>query len=292
MIDIIVFVVCAFLSYWAETEFFLFFGSLYLMVRFLYKWYRPVLSIWPKERAKAGRFTLGLLPVAAFFIILFILITMASFDVVGIWVVFYIILGIVWVYGCAFLFEYFLDFHWFDDVIHHDNKAAIFPAIGGFIGFVLIYAGANIGDGPGWWVVFIAGGLGLIIWLGIAMIINKYSEVSEKITVERDMGCGIRFGAYLLASGLILARASGGDWTSMGATLVEFLAGWPVIPLAALALFVEKSQARIVQDGESSHMTVSIFWGSVYIIFAVIVLLMLPGFNENYIYGNAAMVLS
>lgn len=287
MTDIIIFAACAFSSYWFETELFLFAGSVYLMARFLYKWYKPVMSIWPRKRAEAGRFALGLLPVAAFFIIVFVLLTMASFDVVGFWIIFYIILGIVWIYGCTFLFQYCLDFRWFDDIILLDNKAAIPPAAGGFIGFVLIYAGANIGDGPGWWVVFIAGGLGLIVWLGLAVIINNYAQISEQITVERDIGCGIRYGAYLIASGMILARASGGDWTSMLATLVEFLAAWPVIPLAALALFVEKWQARLMQDGEKSHLTASIFWAGVYIAFAVIVLMMLPGFTENYIYGVA-----
>ena len=55
-----------------------------------------------------------------------------------------------------------------------DNKAAVFPAAGGFVGVTLIYAGANTGDGPGWWVVLFAAGLGLITWLGLV----KYCRIA------------------------------------------------------------------------------------------------------------------
>ena len=61
------------------------------MCRFLYKWYIPLVESWPPERGKTGRWILGCLPPISFVIILFVLLTMASYDVVGIWVVFYIV---------------------------------------------------------------------------------------------------------------------------------------------------------------------------------------------------------
>ena len=45
-------------------------------------------------------------------------------------------------------------------------------------------------------------------------MINLLTDISERVSVDRDMGSGIRFGVYLIASSLILAYASGGDWTS------------------------------------------------------------------------------
>lgn len=71
--------------------------------------------------------------------------------------------------------------------------------------------GSQHRDGPGWWVVLFAAGLGLITWLGLALVINLLTDISERVSVDRDMGSGIRFGAYLIASSLILAYASGGD---------------------------------------------------------------------------------
>ena len=276
--NLIVFVIAAIASYWYETELLLFFGGVFIMARFLYKWYKPVLSAWPPDRGKIGRSVLGVMPVTASVITLFVLLNMASFDVVGIWIVFYIIMGYAWINGGVFLIEYLLDFSWAYDTIHLDNKAAVIPAASSFLGLTLIYAGANIGDGPGWWVILIAGGLGFITWLCLALLLNLTSHISERITVDRDVGCGIRFGMYMLASGLILARASGGDWTSLQATIVEFLVGWPVLPLAALVLLVEQYYLRRTNNefSDANPIIASFFWGCVYIAYAIIAVLSLP----------------
>ena len=113
---------------------------------------------WPPEHGETGRRVLGCLPPVSLAIILFVLLTMASYDVVGIWVVFYILMGYAWICGGVFMMEC-LDLSWPFDAVHLDNKAAVFPAAGGFVGVTLIYAGANTGDGPGWWVVLFAAGL-------------------------------------------------------------------------------------------------------------------------------------
>lgn len=272
-----VFVLAAFLSYWSETELFLFLGCVFIMVRFLRTWYRPVLKAWPPDRGTAGRRVLACLPVIALAINLAVLFTMASYDVVGIWIVFYSVMGYAWIYGGVVLMKYLLDFSWAHDVIYLDNTAAIVPAAGGFLGLTLIYAGANIGDGPGWWVVWIAGGMGFLVWIGLGFLINLTCHVSERITVDRDVPCGIRFGLYLLASGLILGRASGGDWTSLEATLYEFATGWPVLPLAVAALLVEQYYMRRAGDGFSaSPVTLAVLWGCCYLAYAVAALLLLP----------------
>lgn len=59
-------------------------------------------------------------------------------------------------------------------------------------------------------------------WFIVNQLMNIFTQVFERITVGRDLYCGIRYGAYLLASGLILGRASAGDWTSLYMTIVEF----------------------------------------------------------------------
>ncbi|MDZ4199651.1 MAG: hypothetical protein U1E27_10260, partial [Kiritimatiellia bacterium] len=52
---------------------------------------------------------------------------------------------------------------------------------------------------------------------------------------------GRRWAGFLLGAGLLLGRASAGDWTSVDATFVEFFRdGWPVLVLLALAVVAER----------------------------------------------------
>lgn len=278
--DMLVFGIAAAASYWYETEVFLFFGCAYIMCRFLYKWYMPLLESWPPQRGKTGRWILGCLPPVSLVIILFFLLTMASYDVVGIWVVFYIVMGYAWLRGGLYMLEC-LDLSWPFDAVHLDNKAAIFPAAGGFVGITLIYAGANTGDGPGWWVVLFAGVLGLTAWLGLAVLINVSVHISERVSVERDMGSGIRFGAYLIASSMILAYASGGNWTSTLTTLLEFTIGWPALPLMLFFLlgeyfFIQYARSH-ADNGHQVHLLPSVLLGCVFLAYAAIMLLYCHG---------------
>ncbi|MCC8024156.1 MAG: hypothetical protein LIP16_02455 [Clostridium sp.] len=282
--DMLVFGFAAALSYWYETEMFLFLGCAYLMCRFLHKWYTPLMGAWPPDRGRAGRWVLGCLPPVSLAIILFVLLTMASYDVVGIWVVFYVMMGYAWLKGGIYMLEC-LDLSWPFDAVHLDNKAAIVPAAGGFVGVTLIYAGANTGDGPGWWVVLFAAGLGLGAWLGLALLINLRVGISERISVDRDMGSGIRFGAYLIASGLILAYASGGDWTSTQAALLEFCIGWPVLPLMLFFILVERfyigPSRSLGTPVREAKLFSSVLWGGVYLAYSVIVVLGFHGISEG-----------
>ena len=44
-----------------------------------------------------------------------------------------------------------------DDVVERSNRAAIPAIAGGLLAITLCFAGGNIGDGPGWWVVMFCG---------------------------------------------------------------------------------------------------------------------------------------
>ncbi|MCL1857267.1 MAG: hypothetical protein FWF84_06505, partial [Kiritimatiellaeota bacterium] len=81
-------------------------------------------------------------------------------------------------------------------------------------------------------------------WVALAVIVHRATRVFERITVERDVGSGVRCGLYLLASGAILGRASSGDWTSFSATVEEFGIGWPALPLALVAITGELAFSR------------------------------------------------
>ncbi|MCL2172231.1 MAG: hypothetical protein LBH62_06805 [Nitrososphaerota archaeon] len=178
------------------------------------------------------------------------------------------------------------DLSWLDDALNLNNKAALIAVVGGFLGLTLIYSGANIGNGPGWWCVVFTGGLGLVAWLVLGLVINSCTKTFERITVERDIGCGIRFGFYLLASGIILARACAGDWTSFSVTLFEFMDGWPVLVLAGILILVELYYIHRAKLNKTNNAIFgSIFLGVAFIVIAIAIVYLMPPTSENPIYG-------
>jgi len=253
-------------------------GALWLLI----PWYKTLSKAWPKERCRRARTALKLLPPASFVIILVILLTLADPTVSGsaFWTFFYIVLGFWWISVGLYLANHCFDLSWRDDVVNQNrDEPAVFPVIGSFVGLSLIYAGANVGDGPGWWCVLFAGGLGIAVWLLLGHIVHKMTGAFDTITIDRDVPCGIRMGFYLTASGLILAKASSGDWTSFGATVTEFLVGWYVLPLTAVAIFVEKLYAEKREATGQSHrkhqsagaeIFPAVAWGVAYIIMAAV----------------------
>ncbi|QQO07803.1 hypothetical protein [Breznakiella homolactica] len=265
--------------------------SCFFSYKLLVGWYHPIAAAWPRDQRKAGRWLLGLLPVVSLVVIIFVLRVLASFDVVNdlFYILFYIALGFAWQYMGTLLMFCLFDISWLDDALVMDNKAALSAVTGGFLAVTVIYSGANIGDGPGWWCVIFAGLLGLSAWIGLSLLINLCTGVFERITVERDTGSGIRFGSYLLASGLILGRASAGDWTSFGMTVVEFLDGWPVLLLSMLSILVELLYRKHPQSrhaGDKTPLLGSVLWAAIFIIFAAASVLFLPPLRENPSYGS------
>ncbi len=276
-------------------ELVLLFSTGYYTIISIYGWYQRLPGIGPVSRDKTTKYVMGLLPAVSFVIITFTLKVLASFDVVDdmIYIIFYVVLGYAWTFlGMRAVFIFF-DISWIDDVLSLNNKAALYAVSGAFLGLVTIYSGANIGDGPGWWCVIFAGGLGLISWFILARVLNSFTQVFERITVDRDIYCGIRFGAYLLASGIILARASAGDWTSFYSTIIEFLVGWPVLPLTGLAILIERYyiyKAKLNESITNTYLFGSLYWAMAYLMIAVASIVVFP-LVENPIYGIVSAVL-
>lgn len=254
--------------------------SITVTVLFFIKWYGPVFRIWTPKRGKSAKIILGFLPLAVFLMVLTTLLILASGDVINdyFFIFFYIMIGFAWLYACLLLFYFFFDFSVREDVISLSNTSALFAIIGSVLGITLVYCGANIGDGPGWWCVFFAGGLGMILWFVLILISNKTARIFERVTVEKDTACGIRFCFYLIAAGLVLARASGGDWTSFYMTVIEFLDGWPVLPLTGLFILTERyfiSKAKNT-DEDKNYIMISVMWGAVLLLLSILSVATLP----------------
>jgi hypothetical protein len=171
-----------------------------------------------------------------------ILKTGASFDVVDAprYLFMYVVLGLAWSRVSEMAFAY-AGVSARDDVIERGNSAAVPAVIGGLVAVTLCYAGGNIGDGPGWWVVVFSAGLAtgtlLLAWLALSHL----TAVTDAVTIDRDPAAGLRLGAFLVSSGLVLGWAVAGDWHSARATVTDLVVVLPAI-LAILigALIVER----------------------------------------------------
>lgn len=127
-----------------------------------------------------------------------------------------------------------------DDVLERRNPAACVALSGAIPGIGLAFAGANIGDGPGWWVVVFSGGLsvgGLLLgWI----LLDRLGGAGEAVVVERDRAAGLRVAAWFLGVGAITGRAAAGDWVDAAATVRDFVgASAGALVLTVIAVLVE-----------------------------------------------------
>lgn len=269
-----------------ETLLFLLCGVLTTI--FIVNWYRYLFGIFKPKRKLINDYILGLLPFVLFIIIYYTLRNLASFDVVNntLFIIFYIFFGFTWIYLFNKLIFLFYDISWIDDIITNGNYAALSAYVGALLGITLIYAGANIGDGPGFWCVMVAGGIGAILWFILALLINKFTGIIERIVISRDLGSGIRFGGFLLSTGIILARGSGGDWFNFWQTIIDFSDIWIIIPFAVLYLLIELYyKNKYEKENIPTNVTTSCLWLIFFIILSIyLILYVVPPFKENPIY--------
>ena len=269
-----------------------------LMIKFFVRWYASLSKTRQPGLDRSGKTVFAFLPAVSFLIIFITLKLWASYDVINspVYITFYIVLGYAWVYVGLMLMFVFFDLSWHDDAVNLNNRAAMIAAAGGFIALTMIYSGANIGDGPGWWCVFYAGGLGVAAWISLSQIVDSFTDVFERITVERDVACGIRMCCYWLAGGLLLGRASAGDWTSFDMTDIEFEDKWPIIPLTVIVILIELYYTHIKKtEGRNGggHVLGSIACGVFFIIFAAVSLIfLLPPLPINPMYRNVSSLIT
>ena len=164
----------------------------------------------------------------------------ASFDVVSspMYIGFYLVLGAASL-TISLRYLSMLGLGVRDDAGERGNRAAGLALAGAAIGFLCAYAGANIGNGPGWWVVvfcaILSTGSLLLAW----SVVNVFAPVAERITVERETSAGIHTALWFVAAGLILGRSVAGDWVSVVSTVDDFIrvAGWIVPPTLMFIAF-------------------------------------------------------
>ena len=194
-----------------------------------------------RQSGQVGRVVMTATLILCGVLIYVVLRTWASFDVVDApqYVSMYVVLGLAWLRLLEKSFA-FLGLSVRDDVAERGNRSAALALAGAFVGVTACYAGGNIGDGPGWWVVVFSAALATATWLAAWFALAFLTPVADAVAIDRDPAAGLRLGAFLAASGLVMGRAVAGDWMSTGATVSDFVTtAPPALLILALATFVE-----------------------------------------------------
>ncbi len=188
------------------------------------------------------RWPLWLTPVACGAFLFIVLRHAAADDVTDDpkYIAMYLLLGIAWL-GILQRFSVWYGLYARQDVVERRNTAAGIALSGYMLGITFSYAGGNIGNGPGWWVVLfsaaLAGAALILLW----MAVDAVTGLTDRVTINRDIASGLRLGAVLTAWGLILGRAVAGDWVSVEATVADFVQmSWPVVAVAAVEMLISQ----------------------------------------------------
>ena len=239
--------------------------------------YRDLLFAGRLGRLVRQRLPLVVAPVVGLAILLPILLRFAASDVRsdGFYIFLFMALGMAWMMLGAQIFP-FLGISIREDAVEQGNRAATVASSGGLLGFLLAYAGGNIGEGPTIWTTIfpcLVAGAGLLLgWF----LLELGSRVSLAITEERDIASGWRLAGFLISIGLILGRAVAGDWHSAAATIHDFIAqAWPVLGLVLIAIFVERTSQPTLKRPEPSIRKCGFLPALVYLGIALAVLIKL-----------------
>lgn len=204
-------------------------------------WYARPVAIAPLGGRGARHRAVSLAPLVGMVLLFAVLRSLAADDVRNDWryLGFYSLLGAAWI-GAFGLSLPLFGVSALDDVHERGNEGAAWAVGGATVAVALAFAGGNVGNGPGWWVVMFSAGLAtgalLLVWL----VLDALTAINDSVTIDRDTASGMRLGGLLVGSGVIVGRAAAGDWISAADTVRDFaMASWPVLALVALAVIVE-----------------------------------------------------
>jgi hypothetical protein len=127
-----------------------------------------------------------------------------------------------------------------DDAVRRPNPAATWATAGLWLGTALVVAGANVGGGDTIGTTIGPLALGVTTLLVLWAVLAAATGAAGAVTRDRDLPTGFRQAGLLIAWGLILGRATAGDWESVARTWEDFAAqGWPAAVLLAIAIPLE-----------------------------------------------------
>src|SRR5580658_7115559 len=206
-------------------------------------WYGDIFRVNRLAAPRSYRLVLGLAPIAC---LLFLLLCLKRSSAKagresGLYILIYMALGAA-ALGISGQLLSFLGVSARDDVLERRNSAALIAVMGALLGVILCFAGGNIGEGPGVDVVMVSAGTALCAWFVLWYLVDVFSGrvVSERITVDRDTGSGVRLAGLLAGNGVILGAAVAGDWIPERFQHDFAVSAWPALALTAVAVLVER----------------------------------------------------
>jgi len=220
-----------------EDEVFVLLGSGMTALVFWGIWYFRSVQIAELFGAGSQRLILWLAPVASAVLLFMVLRIWASHDVRDApqYLIMYSLMGAAWVGMFTVLMFPWMGLHFVHDAIERRNLPSALAIASAMIGFTLAFAGGNIGDGPGWWVVVLSSGLATGTLATCWFALSQGANMAEEISVDRDMAAGLRLSGFLIGGGVICGRGAAGNWVSVPATVADFLSlAWTIVPLLAV----------------------------------------------------------
>lgn len=205
-------------------------------------WYIGPRRIRRLGRPVAGQSLLDLAPVVSLAVLVVVLKTVSAHDVRDDmrYVLLYFFLGAMWVSVVVRILP-FVGLSARDDVVERGNSSAARAIAGAILAITLCFAGGNIGNGPGWWVVVFSAGLATVALLLSWLVLEALARVADVVTIDRDDAAGMRLAGWLIACGLIAGVAAAGDWESAEDTVRTFIrVAWPLLPFVAVAALLER----------------------------------------------------
>lgn len=253
-------------------------AALFLGIRWFQQLWMPSLAPYRGY----WRTMMGVAPLLSFVAVVYVLRTMAASDVreANQYVLLYTLLASVWVFGSARLLTT-IGVSFRDDALERRNPAAAILVMSAMGAQAAIYAGANVGDGPGWWVVLITGGLATFAWLMMWLAVEGTCHAAERVTVDRDVPAAIRYGGYMLASGLVCARGAAGDWVSLEETVADFVVVWPALAITGATIAVEFALRR---TAAGNNIIAAILVAAIYVATGAYALSTSPPLSHNPVY--------
>ncbi len=238
-------------------------------------WIEGLLTLKPEFRRSSTRLLATVTPLLSAAVVFFVLRQWAAHDVrsSGVYTGFYLAMWFGWTGAMNFLLG-IVGLSCRDDVLERGNPAAGLAVSGAMIGLTVAFAGGNIGDGPGWWVVIFSAGMASATMLGLWIAGNFLSRVADAITIDRDVAAGWRTWGFFVGTGLIVGRAVAGDWHSGGQTVVDFIAkGWWALVLWAIAVGLDVLMRPTPEKPAPNRILCGLLPGLLYLAASVVVVL-------------------
>lgn len=159
------------------------------------------------------------------------------------------------------------------DITERGNSAAKTLLLCSLIAAGFAFAGANIGDGPGFHVVVFSAVLSYGAIFMLTLVHTGAARTMYRILVDRDRGTAIRFGCLLIGCSIVLGRAVAGTWVDAGTTVSDFLRiGWPAAVLVIGDIVVARTTLTSEPNG---NLFVDRAVGALHIAIAIVYVLVL-----------------